>query len=77
MLGVDGRRGKLEGRGRLLDEKALLVWLDKTHTGGSNAWVAERVGAGHPSSVSKAVRRVTKDSRLLRRSRDLEKELIN
>ena len=59
-----------------MDEKALLVWLVKAHTGASNAWVAERLGTGHPTSVSKAVRRVKEDRRLLRKARGLEKELI-
>ena len=76
ILGVDGRRGKLDGRGRFLEEKALLAWLVKSRTGVSNGWVAGRLGTGHPTSVSKAVRRVTEDPRLLRKARDLGKALL-
>lgn len=76
ILGIDGRRGNLEGRGHLLDEKSLLAWLVKTHTGVSNTWVSERLRTGHPTSVSKAVRRVTESPRLLRKARGLVKTLI-
>lgn len=76
ILKVDPRREEFEGRGRLLDEKALLAWLVKTYTGVSNGWVSERLRTGHPTSVSKAVRRVTETPRLMRRARDLARRVV-
>ncbi len=76
-LGIDPNRDNLEGRGRLLDEKALLAWLVKTHTGVSNRWVSERLRTGHPSSVSRAVRRVTGSRQLARRARNLARRVVN
>ncbi len=68
--------GSLEGRGWLLEERALLAWLVKTYTGVSNSWVAERLRTGHPTSVSKAMRRVTENPRLLRKASSLAKALV-
>ena len=53
ILEIDASPANLSGRGRMLDEKALLVWLVKTHTAVSNAWVSERLRTGHPTAVSK------------------------
>jgi REP element-mobilizing transposase RayT len=77
ILEIDARRSSLSGRGRLLDEKAVLVWLVKAHTGVSNAWVSERLRTGHPSSVSKAVKRVVESPRLLRKARALAKQVVS
>ncbi len=65
----------LAGRGRWLDEKALIATIVKTHTAASNAWVAERLAMGHPSSVSRAVRRVRESPRLQRSQRRLVRML--
>jgi putative transposase len=66
---------QLAGRGRWLDEKALIVALVKKYTAASNRWIADRLAMGHPSSVSRAVRRVRHDSKLARKQRQLGKLL--
>ena len=77
ILEIDARRSSLIGRGRLLDEKAVLGWLVKMHAGVSNMWVSERLRAGYPSSVSKAVRRVVESPGLLRKARGLAKQVVS
>jgi putative transposase len=67
---------KLVGRGRWLEEKALTANLVKQHTGARNAWVAERLGMGHESSVSRAVRRVREDPKLAKRAKSLARTLV-
>jgi len=76
LLGIDPDQGNLSGRGHLLDEKALLAWLVRSHTGVSNVWVAGRLGTGHPTGVSKAVRRVVESRKLSRQARSLTRELL-
>jgi hypothetical protein len=75
-LGIDPSPSNLEGRGQLLDEKALLAWVVKTHTGVSNQWISDHLRTGHPSGVSKSVRRVTDDARLLRKAKRLAKDAL-
>jgi len=72
-LGIDSTPGNLAGRGRFLKQKAILAWFVKSRTGVSNEWVSKRLATGHPSGVSKAVRRVTDDPRLLRQAKRLAK----
>lgn len=62
-LGMPPRRA-LEGRGKQLDEKALLAALIRERSGMSNHWVAERLSIGSESSVTRAVRRVREEKRL-------------
>jgi hypothetical protein len=62
-LGLPPRR-VLEGRGKQLDEKALLAALVRERSGISNRWVAERLSIGSESSVTRAVRRVSEENRL-------------
>lgn len=74
-LGVPSDTGKLAGRGRWLDEKALVASLARKHTAAGNRWVAQRLGMGHESSVSRAVRRVREHSALRKQAGKLERML--
>lgn len=56
-LGLGPRRA-LEGRGRQLEEKALLAALVRERSAMSNRRVADRLSMGSESSVTRAVRRV-------------------
>ncbi|NNC87341.1 MAG: transposase [Akkermansiaceae bacterium] len=74
-LGLPAKPGQLAGRGRWLEEKALIASLVKTHTAASNGWVAARLAMGHPSSVSRAARRVRENRKLGRAQRRLHQTL--
>jgi hypothetical protein len=62
-LGLRPRRA-LEGRGRQLDEKAMLAAVVRERSGMGNRWVADRLSMGSESSVTRAVHRVRNDERL-------------
>ena len=74
-LGLPATPSELEGRGRWLIEKALTASMVRKHTTVSLAWVAQRLAMGHPSSVSRAQRRVRESKRLSRKLRSLERML--
>ena len=74
-LGLPEQADQLAGRGRWLEEKALIASLVKKHTAGSNGWIANRLAMGHPSSVSRAVRRVRENPKLRSAQRRLGKML--
>ncbi len=74
-LGLPEQADQLAGRGRWLEEKALIASLVKKHTAGSNGWIANRLAMGHPSSVSRAVRRVRENPSLRSAQRRLGKML--
>jgi len=74
-LGVDDSPAKLRGRARFPLEKALIAWLLRSHTGVSNAWVADRLQMGHPSSVSRAVGQVVRSRVLGRKAKILVNSL--
>jgi len=76
-LGVPAARRELAGRGRYRDEKALAAWLVRKMTSAPNAWVAERLVMGHPTSVSRASGRVRKERALGRRGRELGKKVLS
>ncbi|WP_234045627.1 hypothetical protein, partial [Haloferula rosea] len=65
----------LVGRGRWLDEKAVLASLIRARTGVRNAWVADRLGMGTEGNVTRAVRRVREEKRLGRMLKDCERML--
>ena len=58
MLGMPTARKSLAGRGLYADEKTLIAWLVRKRTSVTRDWVTERLEMGHPSSVSRAVRKV-------------------
>ena len=39
-------------------ETRLLIWLIKSHTSMSNAWISEQLYSGHPSSVAAYTRSI-------------------
>ena len=69
-MGLPVKAKDLVGRGRWLDEKALLATLIRRRTGVRNAWVAERLGMGAEGNVTRALRRVREDKGLEKRLRE-------
>lgn len=76
VLDLPTERENLSGRGVFRDEKVLVAWLVRKWTSASNAWVAERLVMGHPTSVSRAVGRVRKEPKLAARGRKVEKSML-
>jgi hypothetical protein len=70
-LGMSNSADDLKGWGKFRDEKALVAFLARSNTGVSNEWVADRLGMGHPSNVSRAVRNVSESRALLGRAKAL------
>ena len=65
----------LVGRGRWVDEKAVLASLIRGRTGVRNAWVADRLGMGTEGNVTRALRQVREERRLGRKLRKCERML--
>jgi hypothetical protein len=57
------------------DEKTLVAWLVRKRTSVTRDWVTERLVMGHPSSVSRAVRKVREEPKLGRKAKRLEKAI--
>ncbi len=74
-LGMPAARNSLDDRKLYADEKALVAWLVRKWTSVTRDWVTERLVMGHPSSVSRAVRKVREDARLGRKAKRLEKAI--
>jgi hypothetical protein len=72
-LGVRTSADDLKGWERLRKEKALVAYVARSSTGVSNEWVADRLGMGHPSNVSRTVRRVSESRVLLQKAKALTK----
>jgi putative transposase len=49
---------QLLGKGKWVDEAAVVAALIRKRTGVRNRWVAERLGMGHEGNVTRAIRRV-------------------
>lgn len=49
---------QLLGKGKWVDETAVVAALIRKRTGVRNRWVAERLGMGHEGNVTRAIRRV-------------------
>ena len=75
ILGIPADRNSLDGRGLYADEKTLVAWLVRKRTSVTREWVAERLVMGHPSSVSRAVRKVREEPKLGRKAKRLEKAI--
>jgi hypothetical protein len=63
---------KLAGRGRWLQEKAVIAAMIRKRTGVGNRWITRRLGMGQESSVIRAVRRTKEDGSDARKMRGLE-----
>jgi len=63
-LGMPIEANDLYGWGKFKMEKDLIIALLRQFTPVSNKWIAKRLGIGHPSRISIAVRKV-RDSQIL------------
>ena len=75
ILGMPDAAEELAGRGRGLQEKAVIAAVIRKKTGVGNRWIARRLAMGQESSVVRAVRRAQEDVVERRRMRNLEKRL--
>jgi len=75
-LGLPGEPTGLMGRGKWMEEKALLASLIRKRTGARNGWVASRLAMGHEVMVTRAVRKVREDRALGKRLAELEKAVL-
>ena len=57
-LGVPTEASQLHGKGKWVEETALVAVLIRQRTGVKNRWVAGRLGMGHEGNVTRAIRRV-------------------
>jgi REP element-mobilizing transposase RayT len=57
-LGLPTESSELEGKGRWIEEKALVAALIRKRTGVKNRWVAGRLAMGHEGNITRAIRRV-------------------
>jgi REP element-mobilizing transposase RayT len=76
-MGLPVKAKDLVGRGRWLDEKAVLASLIRRRTGVRNAWVADRLGMGTEGNVTRALRRAREEKSLGRKLKECEAMLEN
>jgi len=76
ILGLPVQPLDLLGRGKWMEEKALLASLIRKRTGVRNAWVASRLAMGHEVMVTRAVRRVRESRELGKRLAELEAKVL-
>ena len=76
-MGLPMKARDLVGRGRWLDEKAVLASLIRGRTGVRNAWVADRLGMGTEGNVTRALRQGREERRLGRNLKKCERMLEN
>ena len=57
-FGLPVKASELEGKGKWIEEKALIAVLIRKRTGVKNQWVAGRLAMGHEGNVTRAIRRV-------------------
>jgi len=57
-LGVPTEASQLHGKGKWVEETALVAVLIRKRTGVKNRWLAGRLGMGHEGNVTRAIRRV-------------------
>ena len=75
LLGLPDAAEQLAGRGRWLQEKAVIAALILKRTGVGNRWIARLLGMGQESSVIRAVRRIKENAAEARKIEDLVKQL--
>jgi putative transposase len=68
---------QLFGKGKWVDETAVVAALIRKRTGVRNRWVAERLGMGHEGNVTRAIRRVNEYPAWKSRFADLEALLVS
>jgi len=76
-LGLPVEVSELEGRGRWVEEKALIAVLIRKRTGVRNRWVAGRLAMGHEGNVTRAIRRVNGSAAWTSKLGDLEAMLVS
>lgn len=62
---------ELRGRGKYLDEKAIVAHLLKSATTASNEWISNRLACGHPSNVSRHAKRIDNEPEMQKRFRKI------
>lgn len=72
VLGLPETADALVGRGKWVQEKALIAALVRKRTSTRNAWIAKRLGMGHEATVTRAVRWAREDRAAQRRLKKLE-----
>jgi putative transposase len=75
LLGLPDEVEKLAGRGKWLEEKAVIAAVIRQRTGVGNRWIARRLAMGQESSVVRAVRRAKENATEVKRMQDLEIQL--
>ncbi len=75
LLGLPDEVEKLAGRGKWLEEKAVIAAVIRQRTGVGNRWIARRLAMGQESSVVRAVRRAKENATEVKRRQDLEIQL--
>ncbi|MGD9420644.1 MAG: transposase [Verrucomicrobiota bacterium JB025] len=73
-LGVPTDAAALAGKGKWVEETALVAVLIRKRTGVRNRWVAERLAMGHEGNVTRAIRKV--DESRERKAKLMELEAI-
>ena len=68
---------QLYGKGKWVDETAVVAALIRKRTGVRNRWVAERLGMGHEGNVTRAIRRVNEYPAWKSRLANLEAMLVS
>ena len=68
---------QLSGKGKWVDETAVVAALIRKRTGVRNRWVAERLGMGHDGNVTRAIRRVNEYPSWKARLAKLEAMLVS
>ena len=76
LLGLPKDHGLLVGRGRWLEEKAVVAALIRKRTGVGNRWIAKRLGMGQEGSVTRAVRWAREDAAGMKKVAELERRLV-
>jgi REP element-mobilizing transposase RayT len=76
-LGLPAETSELKGKGRWIEEKALIAVLIRKRTGVKNRWVAERLAMGHEGNVTRAIRMVNGSPARSSRLAELEQLLVS
>ncbi len=76
-LGLPSKASELAGKGRWVEEKALVAVLIRKRTGVKNRWVAERLAMGHEGNVTRAIRKVSDNPARKSKLADLEAMLVS
>jgi putative transposase len=75
-LGLPEDSALLSGRGKWVDEKAMVAAILRKRTGARNRWIAKRLGMGHEGSVTRATRWTRENAAGKKRLAVLERMLV-